>query len=132
MKKLLSLSVLLMFVTFAVYAQSPDVKFEKPEYDFGSIKEADGVVTTTFTFTNNGDAPLILTKVTAGCGCTTTQWTQEPVLPNGTGEIKVAYNPTGRPGVFNKAITVLSNATTEPLVLSIKGEVTSRDLASNN
>ena len=92
-------------------------------YDFKDIKEADGPVTHIFKIKNDGDAPLVVTKVVASCGCTTPDWTKEPIAPGKTGEIKVTYDPTGRPNAFAKTISVYSNGKTSSYVLTIKGNV---------
>ena len=104
-------------------AQEPVIEYDKTEHDFGKINEADGRVTTVFTFRNTGMSPLVLNNVRASCGCTTPKWTKEPVEPGQEGQITVTYNPNGRPGHFSKTITVTSNAKKETTKLYIKGEV---------
>ena len=106
-----------------LFAQEPVIEFDKTEHDFGKINEADGRVTTVFTFRNSGMTPLVLNNVRASCGCTTPKWTKEPVEPGKEGQITVTYNPNGRPGKFQKTITVTSNAKTATTKLYIKGEV---------
>ena len=69
------------------------IVFLKTTYDFGDIKEADGSVTHTFEFTNNGNSPLIVQDVKSSCGCTTPDWTREPVKPGEKGTITAEYNP---------------------------------------
>ncbi len=122
MKKLFSMAAMLM-IAVAAMAQEPVITFEKTEHDFGKINEADGRVTTVFSFKNEGMQPLVLSNVRASCGCTTPKWTREPIEPGQTGEITVTYNPSGRPGRFQKTITVTSNATEGTKKLTIKGEV---------
>jgi hypothetical protein len=92
-------------------------------YDFGFINEVDGFVSHVFEILNNGEAPLVISRVIASCGCTTPQWTKEPIQPGQTGDIKVTYDPNGRPGKFTKTINVYSNGKTGSYVLTIKGEV---------
>lgn len=122
MKKILStLCVALMAV--AAIAQQPVITFEKTEHDFGKINEADGRVSTVFSFKNEGMAPLVLSNVRASCGCTTPTWTKEPIEPGQTGSITVTYNPNGRPGRFQKTVTITSNATEATTRVYIKGEV---------
>lgn len=121
MKKILFSMVALMS-TVATMAQV--ITFERTEHDFGKINEADGRVTTIFSFKNEGMDPLVLSNVRASCGCTTPKWTREPIEPGQTGEITVTYNPNGRPGRFQKTITVTSNAKDNATTkLYIKGEV---------
>ena len=66
---------------------------------------------------------MIINDVSRSCGCTTPNWTREPVPVNGKGFISVSYNPKGRPGAFTKSVTVKSNASEQSVVLQIKGEV---------
>jgi hypothetical protein len=98
------------------------IKFEKELHDFGTIIEGE-MATYEFTFTNNGDEPIIISNVSASCGCTTPSWTREPVMPGEKGSIKAVYNSQNRPGPFTKQITITSNATTATKVLTIKGVV---------
>lgn len=107
----------------AMMAQDPVITFTKTEHDFGKINEADGRVSVVFEFKNEGMAPLILSNVRASCGCTTPTWTKEPVEPGKTGTITVTYNPNGRPGRFQKTVTITSNATEPTKKVYIKGEV---------
>jgi hypothetical protein len=109
--------------SFVAMAQKPQINFEVKTHDFGKINEKDGPVTYVFEFVNKGDAPLVVSRVQASCGCTTPTWTKEPVEPGKKGMITVTYNVTGRPGLFNKQITVFTNETQEQAVLNIKGEV---------
>lgn len=122
MKKLLTMAAAIILAA-TLSAQQPVITFEKTKHDFGKINEADGRVTEVFTFKNEGASPLVLSNVRASCGCTTPKWTQEPVEPGQTGTITVTYNPNGRPGKFNKTITVKSNATEPEKKLYITGEV---------
>jgi hypothetical protein len=133
MKKLFFLSIFAVLFSLA-YAQQSDAVFDfkAKEYDFGQIKEENGMVTTVFEFTNTGKAPLVISGVSASCGCTTPEWTKEPVPAGGKGVIKATYNATGRPGPFNKSITVRSNATEPTVILYIKGEVIPKQKESNN
>ena len=122
MKRIFSFAATLLFAMVAM-GQEPVITFDKTTHDFGKINEADGRVTTVFTFKNEGMAPLVLSNVRASCGCTTPKWTREPIEPGQSGEITVTYNPSGRPGRFQKTVTVTSNATEPTFKLQIKGEV---------
>lgn len=122
MKKILS-TLCMALVAVAMMAQQPVITFEKTEHDFGKINEGDGRVSVDFVFKNEGMAPLILSNVRASCGCTTPAWTKEPVEPGQTGKITVTYNPNGRPGRFQKTVTITSNASEPTKKVSIKGEV---------
>jgi hypothetical protein len=89
-------------------------------FDFGTIKQ-NVAATHTFTFVNNGDAPLVISSVQASCGCTVTAYSKDPIDPGSEGFVKATYNAKNL-GVFNKTVTV--NANTENNVqLTIKGTV---------
>jgi hypothetical protein len=130
MKRILQLMMVfsLVIAVSSVMAQGKaKIIFDEQVHDFGSFKESDGSQTTKFTFTNDGDVPLVLSNVRASCGCTTPKWTREPVAPGTKGEIQVSYNPKNRPGSFNKSITVNSNAVVSTVVLRITGKVEQRE-----
>lgn len=99
------------------------ISADETSYDFGQIEEDEGKVSVTFTIKNTGDAPLVITRVIASCGCTTPEWTREPIAPGKTGDIEITYNPKGRPGPFSKTISVYSNGKSGSFVLTIRGEV---------
>ena len=104
MKKVLFLMTLLvMGVSFAFAQTNADIKFDKTTHDFGKFSENSPVVSCTFTFTNIGDAPLVIHQAVASCGCTVPEYTKEPIMPGKKGTIKVTYNGTGKyPGHFKK------------------------------
>jgi len=115
------LAGLALFGTFA-FASAQTITFDQTTFDYGVIKPgSDG--TRFFTVTNTGDKPLVISGVKASCGCTTPEWSQEPILPGKTSQIKVGYN-TALPGVFTKSIEVFAN---DPVnsrsVIYIKGNV---------
>ncbi|MDR2775008.1 MAG: DUF1573 domain-containing protein [Tannerella sp.] len=109
-------------------AQNPETNVkaaftvDKTEFDYGNIPENEGLANHTFIITNTGANPLVIKQVVTSCGCTTPDWTREPIAPGKTGEIKVAYDPKGRFGTFAKNISVYcENA--DPVNLTIKGNV---------
>jgi len=120
---------IILFVLFfsilsgqSIFAQKAN--FSVKEYDFGKIQEENGPVTFNFEFTNEGEAPLIISNVAPSCGCTTPTWTKEPVAPKGKGVISTTYNPSGRPGQFYKSIKITTNDKDNPSFdIYIKGEV---------
>lgn len=100
-------------------------EFSEMEYNFGTIREGE-VVEHLFTFTNNGQAPLVISNITASCGCTSPDWTKTPVKPGEDGFVKVVFNSTAKSG--SQAPTVTIQANTNPTVtrLRLKGAVTPR------
>ena len=98
--------------------------FDNNVFDYGDIPEDGGPAGHVFTIKNTGNEPLIVKQVVASCGCTTPDWTKNPIATGMTGEVKVAYNPKGRPGPFTKSISVYCN-NADPVQLTIKGNVVS-------
>jgi hypothetical protein len=121
MKKLLFTVLSIVLMTVGASAQGV-LKFEKETHDFGKQNEGP-IVTTKFMVTNTGKAPVVISNAQASCGCTTPEWSKEPIMPGATSEIKVGFNTSGRVGPFDKTITVISNAENGTTVLKIKGTV---------
>lgn len=95
--------------------------FDALTFDFGKIKQ--GVpVTHEFKFTNTGGVPLIITNVAPSCGCTTPDWSRDPILPGGQGYIKATFNAAAV-GNFTKTVGVTANVEGGNIQLIIKGEV---------
>jgi len=102
--------------------QKPEIVFENTSHDFGNINEGT-MANYEFVFTNTGKVPLVISNVQPSCGCTTPEWSREPIAPGTKGKVKAIYNTYGRPGNFQKYITVKSNAVNGSIDLTIKGVV---------
>lgn len=133
MKKTLLAFTFLAFTTAGAFAQEKTavaktdasaakttIEFKTTTHDFGTLQEGDPAVAE-FTFKNTGKEPLIIQNVKPSCGCTTPYWSKDPIAPGKTGVIKASYGTKGRPGNFNKSVTVTSTA--GRTVLYIKGIV---------
>lgn len=99
------------------------IVFENTEHDFGTVSESGGVIECEFVFTNTGETPIVITKVSASCGCTAPDWSKEPVAPGKQGFIKVTFNPKGRSGDFTKSLTAFTNGKPDRISLKIKGHI---------
>lgn len=98
--------------------------WEKTSHNFGKIPQ--GVpVEAIFTFTNSGDAPIVITNAKGSCGCTVPEYPTQPIAPGASAEIKAVFNAAAV-GVFNKTVTITAN-TNKPAVLYIKGEVVANE-----
>jgi hypothetical protein len=120
------LSLFLFFTICGLQAQEQhnhaehDLKFKQTEYNFGKIPQGKPVFHF-FELTNNGTEPIVISNVIATCGCTTPEWTKEPIAPGASTKIKVGYNSAAE-GAFEKNITVHYNHNhTKQLI--IKGDV---------
>ncbi|MBK8500639.1 MAG: DUF1573 domain-containing protein [Flavobacteriales bacterium] len=119
---LLALGSIAQENTRPVGGSGPMIQLDKDVHDYGTIPQgANGECT--FTVTNIGDAPLILTNCKGSCGCTVPKCDTEPILPGAKSAITVRYD-TKRAGAINKSVTISSNATNEPeKTVRIKGHV---------
>lgn len=115
---------MLLFACFSVASaqQQAQIKFDKVDYDFGNFSESKPEQKCVFTFTNIGNAPLIINQAVASCGCTIPSYTKAPILPGKKGQIEVTYNGKGKfPGHFKKTITIRTNGIPEMTRLYIEG-----------
>lgn len=125
---ILTLAALLLCMP--VYARKKDkesgkgsAKFTEQVYDFGNIHEKKGAVSHDFEFTNIGNGNLVIKDVRAECGCTRPEFPKSPIAPAKKNKIKVTYLPAGRPGSFEKTVTVNTNGNPGKIRLKIKGTV---------
>ena len=127
MKNVFLLSLLLSIVgianaqTAAVTTPAVEViQLKEATHDFGKIPQG-RPANYTFEIVNTGKEPLKLDNVQAACGCTTPQWSKDPIAPGATSKILVGYNAYAE-GYFEKTITLQYNQT-QTKVLTIKGTV---------
>jgi hypothetical protein len=126
------LIVILALVSATVFAQqAKPVQFREEQFDFGSVKEDGGPVVHEFVFTNTSNRPVKILSVQASCGCTTPDWSKDAVAPGKTGFVQASYNPKGRPGYFNKTLTVTTDYEANPIILQIKGNVSTQGVGSD-
>lgn len=104
---------------------SPIIEFDQTVYDFGTIEEGE-VIDGKFIVKNTGKTDLLITDVKPSCGCTTPDWTKDPIKPGSSGEIKFSFDSKGRKGTQNKSITIKSNAEKVTEIIRIKGTVTAK------
>lgn len=121
----ISITALLALFTAISYAQ-PKVQFTEDKHDFGTIKEDGGDVSHIFGFKNTGDKPLVISQVKTPCGCTTPKWTRDTIAPGKGGYVEAVFDPLHRPGVFDKVLTVETNAIPNKYFLTITGDVLPR------
>lgn len=98
------------------------MEFAILEHNFGDISE-DNIVETVFKFTNTGEADLVISNAKGSCGCTVPEYPKEPIVPGGTGEIKVSFNPKGRNGSQFKTVTLTTNTQKGIEIVHIKANV---------
>lgn len=120
--------IVLLLLTGAVYtiqAQTvaenrtvvETVVLKEKSFDFGKIPQG-RPVTHVFELVNKSNQPIVLENVMASCGCTTPEWSREPIQPGATSAIKVGYNAAAE-GNFSKSITIqVAGGQVQTLVIS--------------
>jgi len=102
-------------------ASAIKVLWANESHNFGEIPQGKPV-SVEFSFTNNGDEPVLIAEVATSCGCTASDYSKEPILPGKSSAIKVTYN-AATAGSFSKSITVNFSDAASKKVLMIKGTV---------
>ena len=124
MKKILLLTALFT-ATMALKAQDrkPEdvIKVNTEKYDFGKIKQ-NVPVTTEFTITNISDKPIAIENAWGSCGCTTPEIPKEPIAPNASTKLKVAFNAAAL-NFFDKDVNIKIAGVTQPKIVKITGTV---------
>lgn len=129
MSRVLILLIFLVSQSLGYSQQIKPLQFREEVFDFGDVSEDGGPVTHEFTFLNTTNRPIKILTVQASCGCTTPGWSKEAVSPGKTGFIQARFDPKGRPGYFSKSLTVTTDYDAAPVILQIKGEVSTPDTA---
>ena len=102
----------------------PIMIFDTLVHDFGTIIEGEKVICY-FDYRNGGDKELMITSVEATCGCTTPNWSHEPLGPGEKGSMEIIFDASGRSGTQIKVVTVTSNASNQVVRLTIRANVKS-------
>jgi hypothetical protein len=110
---------ILLFSSTSIFADV--LEYDVKNFDFGSIKEADGKVKHVFKYQNKSKNPIVISSVRSSCGCAIPSYSRKPIMPNEKGVLEVTYDPRRRPGTFHKTITVNTNQGKD--VLRITGKV---------
>jgi hypothetical protein len=102
------------------------IKFTKDLIDLGSVKEEGGIVSVRFTAYNISSYPVTIKSVHPTCGCTTADWSKDPIDAGDSGFVDIAYNPLGKPGAINEGVVVNTDGAPWQFTLRFSGEVTPR------
>lgn len=108
MKKLFTV-ISAIVIAVVVNAQQPQevLSVKETAFDFGTIPQGKPVYHF-FEVTNTGKDPMVISNVQTSCGCTTPEWSKEPIAPGATSKVRVGYNAAAE-GHFEKYITIMYN-----------------------
>lgn len=85
------------------------LKFDKLTHEFGDVASG-SENTTNFLVTNTGDVPLVISDVSASCGCTLPKKPEGPIQPGESDEIQVTFKPKpSQKNLITKTVTVTAN-----------------------
>ena len=107
-------------------AESPAV-FDTREWDFGAIREADGVVRHAFLVFNAGERPLRLTRAVPGCSCISATLPRAAIAPGQSAAVEVSFIPAGAAGPVIRTIEIQSDGNRSLGVLSVSADVLPAD-----
>ena len=129
MKHLIPIIIIVFLLPIEIFATTKEsaLRFDNESFDFGTLAEDGGVKSHIFSFENISNEPIVILRVSTSCGCTTAEYSQQPIGPKGRGEIKAIFNPMNQPGEFARRLSVYTsdgNITH----LTVKGSVTPRVL----
>ncbi len=98
--------------------------FEALKIDAGLLNEDSGISTYVYRWTNKGSQAISITDVRTSCSCALPEYAKEEVAPGQSAEIRLDYNPKGRPGGFTRRLYVYSSLSSEKpsAVLVLQGE----------
>src|SRR5687767_3922730 len=92
--------------------------------DMGKVKQG-AVVEVSFRFKNSGSKPLVITNVSASCGCTVPEKPEKPYEPGEEGGIKAKFDSKGQQkGEHRKHVTVIANTSPGQHDLNFRVEIT--------
>jgi len=117
-----SLSLVLMISSAICSAQMAEFSFDKKIHKFDAAKEG-ALLECTFTFTNSGKAPLIITKYEVECPCTVVTHPSEPVMPGKQGTIHVSFDSKGKIGWQYRKVRLYANTKKIPTEVEFRVKI---------
>ena len=116
---------LFLLLAFPIFFPSDSgVEWFTPlEHDFGDIIQREPAEFL-FEFKNTSGDSILIDNVRTTCGCTTPDWTWDPIAPDSTSQIKVVFDAKKK-GYFKKKIKVFFSNQRKGTTLKITGYVES-------
>lgn len=128
MKKILTFLLLSAATLLAGEALAGDqtveaaIRLHATQHNFGDAPRRGGDLSYELRYTNEGTAPLVLTRVVTSCSCLKAHFHRRPVAPGEEGVIRIVYEPQkSEPGVFSKVVQIYSNAEDGRVIFTVQG-----------
>jgi len=92
-------------------------------HNFGNLVKGQQVEHT-YTFTNTGDQPLVISAVKPACGCTAPSFTNDPIFPGKEGKVTLRFDSSSfGEGLQNKFAEVFTNTEKSPVIISFSANI---------
>jgi hypothetical protein len=121
MKKRALILFLFASLLFGGEVAAADYTFDRTSFDLGTV-QAGKTSRISFTVTNNGTLPLLITEARVSCKCVKVSRPRAPILPGQSAKLTVSHKER-RAGVFYKTIEVKTNGDPEKTRLTLKGTI---------
>jgi len=115
-KSLVILLALTSVFTVKADTNGPSLSCDSPIFDFGTRLNTEEIQHS-FTFTNISSAPLVITRVRSGCGCTRAELDRSTIPPGETAVLSSRLTLTGFFGVKRSTIYLHTNDPAHPVFL---------------
>ncbi len=92
--------------------KGPSLEFSNAEYDFGVVKQSQGIVKTEFELINNGTETVIIDSLPTSCACIEASIDKKEIKPGEKAQLIVSLDANLHPepkGRFFKTIEIVSN-----------------------
>ena len=101
----------------------PQMAFKHTHLNLGRVVQGTKV-DSSYSFTNVGGGPLVITDVRGSCGCTVGKdWPKQPVKPGERATIRISFDSEGRTGHQEKTVTVVANTSPPSNILTLTADV---------
>lgn len=111
--------IVLLISSINKYAVAQEIQMKKTFHDFGNLATLD-YPPAVFEFKNTGDKPLAILVIQKGKDVNV-HFERRYYQPGEPGIIQV-YHQSGEPGKFKEELSIITNASEKPVIISIKGE----------
>lgn len=105
-----------------VSGSAPIMTFAEEKHDFGKITQGE-VVSFSFTFRNDGGSDLVISAAQGSCGCTIPSYPKESIKPGQVGKIDVKFESSGKSGLVQKTVTLVTNCSPSTKIITISATV---------
>jgi len=116
-------ALILLIVVTACAGKTPHAVAEPASYDFGEIGNVDPV-STDFTISNTGTAPLAIEGITTSCSCTSAAISADSIAPNGSATLTVTFDPQVHNGATGHFLRFAYLQTNDPETPEVQVEIT--------